>query len=99
MTEVINDVALGCIFEDTGLKFTKTAWNYEAQPKTSDQIAKLFLKYDFKTRYYDNWNFKNELHLKFDHHIGYDINSVCVPCLKRNHIHIGDLKETDLMSC
>lgn len=94
-----NDGALAHIKENTGLDFVKTAWNYEAQPETSNQITALFLTYNFKTRYYNNATFKNELHLKSDHHIGYDIESVCVPCLERNHVNTGSLKDGDFLSC
>lgn len=37
----INDVALDWIKKNTGLNLKKTAWAYEAQPKTSAQIVKL----------------------------------------------------------
>jgi hypothetical protein len=37
----INDVALDWIRQNTGLNLKKTAWAYEAQPKTSAQIVKL----------------------------------------------------------
>lgn len=99
MDKYINDVALAHIMETTGLKFVKAGWWYEAHPHSSNQIVTLLLTYNFKTRYYDNATFKNELHLKSDHHIGYDIDSVCVPCLKRNHVNTNGLKDGDYLSC
>lgn len=54
LTTYINDVALKHIEKNTGLKFVKTPWWYEALPQTSNQIVRLFLTYNFKTRYFDN---------------------------------------------
>ena len=95
----MNDAALAHIKENTGLDFVKKSWNYEAQPENSNQIATLFLTYNFKTRYYDNSTLKNELHLKSDHNIGYNIENVCVPCLIRNHIDTYDMKPKEFLSC
>ena len=96
----MNDVALAHITENTGLVFTVGNWhNYEAQPTESKQIVALFLTYNFKTRYYNNADSKNTLYLRSDHHIGFDVSSICFECVKRNHIHVGSLKEGDLLSC
>lgn len=95
----LNEAALEHIKENTGLDFVKTNWNYEAQPENSNQIASLFLTYNFKTRYYANSTFENELHLKSDHHIGYDIENVCVSCLQRNHITTYDLRPDEFLAC
>lgn len=94
-----NDRALTHIKENTGLDFVKAAFSYEVQPETANQITALFLTYNFKTRYYNNSTFKNELHLKSDHHIGYDIESVCTSCLERNNVNINNLKIGEFMSC
>jgi len=99
LTRFLNDMAIAHIKENTGLDFIKNAWNYETQPINSNQITRLLLTYNFKTRYYDNGTFKNTLMLKFDHHVGFDIDSVCVDCLKENNVHIGDLKQGDRLSC
>lgn len=98
-SKYMNDGALAHIKENTGLDFIKTNWNYEVQPESSNQIAILFLTYNFKTRYYDNSTFKNELHLKSDHHIGYNVESICLSCVERNHIHTNGLEVGDFLSC
>lgn len=82
----INDVAMAHITRNTGLVFTRTAWGYEAQPETGTQITALLMIYSFKTRYYNCNTFKNELHLKSDHHIGFQVDSICYDCVKANHI-------------
>ena len=98
----INDTALRHVFENTGLEFKPgigVCGNLEAQPTESKQIAALFLTYNFKTRYYDNWNHKNTLFLKPDHHVGYDVESICFDCCERNHINTNGLKQGDFLSC
>ncbi len=96
----INDGALAHIFENTGLVFKPGIMeNYEAQPKTSNQIARLFLTYNFKTRYYDNWEAKNTLFLKNDHHTGFDVESICFECVKHNHINVNGLNPGDYLAC
>lgn len=62
--EYINEVALKHILENTGIRFIKNGWGYEGQPKTSKQIVKLFLTYNYKTEYYNNLDTKNTLLLK-----------------------------------
>ncbi len=94
-----NDTALAHVTKNTGLVFTRTGFGLEAQPTSSDQIVRLFLTYNFKTRYYDNWDTKNTLHLKHDHHVGFSLNSVCVPCLRYNHIPTTGLDDTARLSC
>lgn len=64
----INDTARAWIKKNTGLDLKECHWGYEAQPTSSKQIAKLLLTYDFKTRYFDNWNYKNTLMLKLAHY-------------------------------
>ena len=83
----MNNVALAHVYENTGLQFEKGCWDtLEAQPETSSQIAALFLTYNFKTRYYNNLSLPNQLHLKSDHHIGFEVDSICYECVKANHI-------------
>ena len=94
-----NDVALDHLMENTGLYFIKHHNRLEAQPTDGKQIAALFMTYNFKTRYYNNIDFKNELHLKSDHHIGYDVDSICVDCCKYNYIHTNGLKQDDRLAC
>jgi len=95
-----NDVALAHIFEETGLSFTSGNWgNMTAQPTESAQIVKLLLTYDFKTQYHNNNTNKNTLFLKSDHHIGFQVDSICFDCVKENHIHLGDLQPGDRLAC
>ena len=87
-----NDVALGHITENTGLVFVKGTWhNYEAQPTESKQIATLLMTYNFKTRYYDNGSTTNTLMLKSDHHVGFDVDSICNDCCIENSISVNGL--------
>lgn len=95
----VNDTALAYIAANTGLVFEKKAWTYEAQPETSMQIAALLMTYDFKTRYYNNNTFRNELHLKGDHHIGFQVDSICYECVKANHIISPGLPEDARLAC
>lgn len=99
LTDNVNDVALAHIEENTGLVFKKTGWAYTAQPVESKQIVALLLTYNFKTRYYNNADFKNQLHLKGDHHVGFDIESICFDCVKRNRIPVTSLKPGDYLAC
>jgi hypothetical protein len=95
-----NDVAREHIYEETGLLFKDcNNGNMEAQPHSSQQITQLFLTYNFKTRYYNNWDLKNTLVLKDDHHVGFDVDSICYDCCKENHIHTNGLKPGDRLSC
>lgn len=98
-TENINDAALAHITENTGLTFRSNGWSYEAQPTTGEQIAALLLTYNFKTRYYNNWQAKNTLYLKFDHNIGFDVDSICFECCQENHINTNGLKKGDRLAC
>ena len=95
-----NPTALKHIENQTGLKFEENNWkNYEAQPTDSNQITRLFLTYNFKTRYYDNWNYKNTMMVKSDHHIGFDVDAICGHCRDYNHIHNGDMKPEEMLCC
>lgn len=95
----INDVALAHITENTGLTFTKTAWdNYETQPTESRQIAALFLTYNFKTQYHNNGNTKNTIFLKFCRDEGFKVDAVCFDCVKRNHIVSNGLEAGDILA-
>lgn len=98
LTREINDVALAHIAESTGLNFTRFSWWYEAQPTTSAQLAALFLTYNFKTRYYNNATYQNTLFLKFDHHIGFDVDTICRECCDYNHIHT-DMPPEGRLAC
>lgn len=93
-----NKVVLAHILENTGLNFEKGMYGIlEAQPETSDQIARLFLTYNFKTEYHDNSTNKNTLFLKICRSEGFKTETLCLDCVKRNHIHVGSLKEGDLL--
>jgi hypothetical protein len=93
-----NDVALQHIFEETGLRFTGD-YSMEAQPETSQQIVKLLLTYNFKTQYHDNATNHNTLFLKSDHHIGFQVESICYDCVKHNHIVTNGLEQGDRLAC
>ena len=96
----INDVALDHIFDNTGLRFEKGIGNiYEAQPTESKQIVALFLTYNFKTKYYNNWQATNTIYLKCDHHVGFDIDSVCYECAAENRIPLNGLEPGDRLAC
>ena len=98
--DIINPVALNHIEKNTGLKFVKDTWNnYFAQPTESNQIVRLFLTYNFKTRYYNNWDIKNTIFLKFDHHVGFDVDSICPDCIKYNHIPVNDIEKITRLAC
>lgn len=99
ITKNINDVALKHIEENTGLVWTKRWWCYEAQPTTSAQVAAMFLTYNFKTRYYNNLSFPNQLHLKGDHHVGFDVDAICYDCVKHNRISVNGLEPGSHLSC
>lgn len=99
LTKEINDTALAHITENTGLHFERTGWGYEAQPETALQLAALFMTYNFKTRHYNNADFKNTLMLKFDHHVGFDVDSICVDCCKHNYINTNGLEPDDRLAC
>ncbi len=94
-----NDTARERIFENTGLLFKDNWHGMEAQPHSSEQITKLFMTYNFKTRYYNNWDIKNSILLKSDHHIGFEVDSICFDCCKENHINTNGLKQGDRLSC
>jgi len=61
-----NNVALDFLQRNTGLKFTKQDGfgHLITHPTKPEQIAKLFMVYNFKTRYYNNASTKNTLFLK-----------------------------------
>lgn len=99
LDQYINDVALDHIVNNTGLCFKKENWNYEAQPTSSKQITALLMTYNFKTRYYDNWTHKNTLMLKSDHHVGFDVESICFECVKHNNINSNGLDRDSRLSC
>lgn len=100
LTDEINDVALKHIEDNTGLHFTNEhTRNYEAQPTTAAQITALILTYNFKTQYYNNWDAKNTLFLKFDHHVGFKVDSICVSCCEHNHIPTHGLESDDRLAC
>jgi len=94
-----NDTALEHVYENTGLLFKETSGGMIAQPHSSEQIAKLFMTYNFKTRYYNNWDYENTIVLKSDHHVGFQVDSICFDCCKENHIPVNGLKQGDRLSC
>lgn len=96
----LNEVAIANIELQTGLKFVEANNGCMiAQPADFSQIGFLLTTYNFKTRYYNNLSFKNEIHLKSDHHIGYVLDSVCKSCLIQNHIPAPGLKDGERMAC
>jgi hypothetical protein len=99
ITKYINPTALEHIKKQTGLEFVKKAWSYEAQPTSSNQITRLFLTYNFKTRYYDNMTYSNTLMIKSDHHIGFDVDHICFNCCESNHIVTNGLDKDSKLAC
>lgn len=94
-----NDTARKHLADSTGLTFTDCGNGIEAQPIESSQIVALFMTYNFKSRRYDNWQYKNALLLKSDHHNGWDVNSICYDCCEHNHIHTSGMTKNDRLSC
>lgn len=95
-----NEVARKHIEKQTGLAFEEKPWHqWEAQPTSYDQYMRLFLTYNFKTRYYNNWQYNNTLVLRFDHHHGFDVTSICYDCIQHNHIRVNDLRPGDRLKC
>ena len=68
----MNDVARAWIEKQTGLKLEVCYCGLKMKPKRSQQITKLFLTYNFKTRYFDNSAMKNTMLLKFAHDQDWD---------------------------
>jgi hypothetical protein len=99
LTKEINNTALAHIEENTGLKFTRSSWYYESQPTTSTQITALILTYNFKTEYHNNASNHNTLFLKFDHHVGFKIDSICFDCCEYNHINTSGLEKSNRLAC
>jgi hypothetical protein len=94
-----NPVAMAHVKENTGLDFEEVHYGMIAQPTDANQIVTLFLTYNFKTRYFNNWDAKNTLYLKSDHHIGFDVDSICYDCVQHNHITTNGLKPGDYLAC
>lgn len=65
LDEFINDVALDHIKENTGLNFKNTGNGYIVRPNKCQQIAKLFMTYNFMTKYFNNIDIKNVILLEF----------------------------------
>jgi hypothetical protein len=84
----INDVALERIVKQTGLVFSWKHWGYESQPTSSQQLLLLLMAYNFKTRYFDNFDSRNTLYLKFCDH-GFFVDHVCIECCKANHVQMN----------
>ncbi len=100
LTNQINDLALAHIKENTGLEFIIGGWgNYEAQPTESWQIAALLMTYDFKSRYYNNASNENTLFLKSDHHVGFEVDSICLDCVIYNGVCTTGLEPDSRLAC
>lgn len=95
----INDVAMEHIRRQTQIQFKWNGFSYTAKPKTAEQIVKLIMTYNYKTRYYNNGSTKNTLFLKSDHHIGFDVDSICYECVKENHIIASGLTKESRLMC
>lgn len=96
--DVYNDVAIEHIRKNTGLRFEKSLYSMTAQPKTSKQIVKLFMTYDFKTQYHDNATNRNQLLLKSCNLDAFKISSVCFNCCKINNILTKGLARKERLS-
>lgn len=103
LEEHINEIALQHIAKQTNLVFEEDpCFGYSAQPTDCEQIVKLFLTYNYKTKFQNNATVQNTLFLKSDHHIGFKVNSICYNCAKENHIHWQpepENKETARLAC
>ena len=98
LQDYINDIALNHIAKNTNLNFKKIGFSYHAQPQTSKQIASLLLTYNFKTQYHNNATTENAVYLKFCTNEGFKVDNICYDCIKRNNIHIKNLKTTDILN-
>jgi hypothetical protein len=98
ITDEINEVALKHIEANTGIKFEKGAWNYEAQPERFEQIAALLLTYNFKTQYHDNGTTHNTILLKFCYGSTFKTDSICFDCCEANRIATNGLNKTDRLA-
>lgn len=99
ITKHINDVALEHIKQNTRLFFEKDGWgNYVAQPTSSNQIVTLLLTYNYKTQYHNNATNKNTLFLKGDHHVGFEVDSICYDCCVHNRINTNGLEPGDRLA-
>jgi len=97
----INDVWLDNVYKTSKLKFKKIPWDYyETQPVKSKQITQLLIACGgSKIRYYDNWDFNNTLIIKFDGHVGFDVDSICPECIKYNNIRVNMTDKTSRLCC
>lgn len=93
-----NDTALAHLEENTGLKFELKTGGMEAQPDHGWQVAALLMSYNFKTRYFNNGSPNNTIFLKSDHHIGFQVDSICFDCVQHNHIVTNGLKSGDRLA-
>ncbi len=63
----INEVALGKIFQNTGMTAKQQYPNiYKCKPTTAKQLTTLLMTYNFKIWYHDNGNTKNTIFLQFN---------------------------------
>jgi hypothetical protein len=99
LNDSMGDVVLEHIYENTGLQFVQKGRVFEAQPTKSSQIVALLMTYNYKTKYYDNMDSRNTLMLKGDHHVGFQVDSICYKCCKENGIHTGNMSKKDRLSC
>lgn len=58
----------------------------------------LLVTYNFKTQYHDNWQDKNTLFIKHCNNEGFKVDSICVECVDKNHIHLGGLVSGDRLA-
>lgn len=63
--EGMNDTVKDWIEMQTGLSLAICLGGYSAQPESTQQITRLLLTYNFKTRYFNNADYDNVLMLKF----------------------------------
>jgi len=66
LTKFSNDTAKAHFEKNTGLTLTPYSNGYKCQPKTFKQLTKIFVTYNFKTKYYNNYDYKNTLMLSFN---------------------------------
>jgi hypothetical protein len=57
------------------------------------------MTYNFKTRFFNNHSEPNTMYLRSDHHVGFDVQSICYECAKYNNIQILNLDPSSRLGC
>lgn len=87
------------ITENTELAFDQDNYgNIKAQPTRSNQIIRLLLTYNFKTKYVNNATYKNTLFLKSCNEAAFKTDSICFDCCEKNDINTNGLVPGDYLA-